>query len=108
MFFNSELPWLLPTTEGDLLLAGDFNCTIKKEESTGKRNPSRALEQLISSFHMHDAWEQNAGDKGCTHHTSTGATRLDRIYISHSMKAYKTGVETVAAAFTDHMAVVIP
>jgi exonuclease III len=106
-FFNNELPWLLPTTECDLILAGDFNCIIRKDESTGERNISRALDQLVRGYHLHDAWDQNAENQGYTYYTATGATRLDRIYASRSVIANKKGVETIAAAFTDHMAVAL-
>jgi endonuclease/exonuclease/phosphatase family metal-dependent hydrolase len=106
-FFKSELPWLLPTTECELLLAGDFNCIIRKDESSVNRNISSSLEQLIRGFQLHDAWEQKAENRGFTYHTITGASRLDRIYISQGMKEHKKGIEILAAAFTDHMAVTI-
>ena len=42
-----------------------------------------------------------------THYTHTGAARLDRIYISEDLSCNKQGAETIAAAFTDHLAVLI-
>ena len=40
-----------------------------------------------------------------THFTSTGASRIDRIYVTRNLRTKQRGVETLAAAFTDHFAV---
>ena len=40
-----------------------------------------------------------------THYTPHGAARLDRLYVSPSLRYRKIGVETVMEAFTDHLAV---
>jgi len=42
-----------------------------------------------------------------THYTPQGASRLDRIYINHNLTPRKLGVETVVAAFTDHLALLL-
>jgi hypothetical protein len=42
-----------------------------------------------------------------THYTPTGAPRIDRIYVTRNILSKKQGVETVAAAFTDHFSVVL-
>jgi exonuclease III len=34
-FFNNDLPLLLPTTTGEIILAGDFNCILNANDSTG-------------------------------------------------------------------------
>jgi hypothetical protein len=36
-----------------------------------------------------------------------GASRIDRIYISETIKSKKTGLETRAAAFTDQFAIIM-
>jgi exonuclease III len=48
MFYNSELPRLLPTNECDLILAGDFNCTIKKSQQE-KETPVAPLNSLLAA-----------------------------------------------------------
>jgi exonuclease III len=101
-FYTNELPWLLPTTECALILAGDFNCVLERADATGQGNRSRALDQLVRGFHLTDVWDHNAVNKGFTHYTATGASLLDRIYVSRNILAHKQGVETLAAAFTDH------
>jgi len=42
-----------------------------------------------------------------THYTPAGASRLDRIYISPNLQRKKQRVETIVAAFTDHLAIVM-
>jgi hypothetical protein len=42
-----------------------------------------------------------------THYTATGASGIDRIYATRNIISKKLGVETVAAAFTDHHAVIL-
>jgi len=40
-----------------------------------------------------------------THLISTGASRIDRIYVTRNQRTKKRGAEMLAAAFTDHFAV---
>ena len=42
-----------------------------------------------------------------THYAPQTAFRLDRIYVTHHLLSRKQGVETVASAFMDHLAVVL-
>jgi len=42
-----------------------------------------------------------------THYTPTGASCLDRIYISPTLRRKKLWVDTLVAAFTDHLAIVL-
>jgi len=42
-FYNADVPYLLPATERDIILAGDFNCVLSHTDATGHRNNSRAL-----------------------------------------------------------------
>ena len=42
-----------------------------------------------------------------TQYTTTGAARIDRIYLSEDLLLNKQCAETIAAAFTDHLAVLI-
>ena len=42
-----------------------------------------------------------------THYTNNGATRIDRIYITDTLKKRKQGAETIIAPFSDHLAVVV-
>lgn len=42
-----------------------------------------------------------------THYTSTGASTIDRIYVTETLRENKQDVETAAAAFTDHLVVLL-
>jgi exonuclease III len=106
-FYNSELPPLLPTYGNDMILAGDFNCVLSRCDTTGQGNHSRALEQIICGYKLTDVWDMQAAKHGHTHYTGKGATRLDRIYVSRDILENKLGAETLAEAFTDHLAVAL-
>ena len=54
-----------------------------------------------------DAWNTSMSRRMYTHYTPTGASRIDRIYVTTKIMFKKEGVETVAAAFTDHLTVVL-
>jgi len=60
---------------------------------------------LINGLKLKDAWDPNKNPFGFTHYTATGATRIDRMYLSEDLIRHKQGTETIAAAFTDHLAV---
>ena len=51
-------------------------------------------------------WEASPELGIYTHYSRQGASRLDRIYATRNLSDRKKGVETVVAAFTDHLAVV--
>ena len=88
-----------------MILAGDFNCVTTNDDCTGQRNWSRALARLIKGLDLTDVWESNP--TAYTHYTATGASRIDWIYVTHDLRRRQQGAETVAAAFTDHFAVIL-
>jgi len=106
-FFNSEIIALLPHVPTDLILAGDFNCVLSNNDCTGNRSCSRALDRLVHGLHLTDAWDVNIHPQAYTHYTPAGAARLDRFYINKYLLNNKQGVETIAAAITDHLAVLL-
>ena len=106
-FFNTELPMLLPDSPAEMLLAGDFNCILNRADSTGTASYSRTLGKMVAGLGMKDAWDITQARYGYTHYAPQSATRLDRIYVTGQLLARKYGIETVATAFTDHLAVVI-
>jgi hypothetical protein len=106
-FFNTELMYILPQTNADVILAGDFNCIIEKSETTGGTNYSTALNGLITGLGLKDGWDPKTMKGGYTHMTAQSASRIDRIYTTPQLTARKTGIETIPAAFSDHNAVII-
>ena len=106
-FYNNDPPYILPTTQTTPILAGEFNCILSQTDSTGQRNCSSNLANLVNCLSLTDVYETKASRRIYTQYTPTGASRLDRIYISRHLQLPKKGIETISAAFTDHLAVAI-
>jgi len=105
--YNTEVVHLVPSSRTAMILAGDFNCVITNGHCTGQRNCSRALARLIQGLDFIDVWEATATRTAHTHYTATGASGIDRIYVTHDLRRRQQGAETVASAFTDHFAVIL-
>jgi len=87
-------------------IGGDFNCVITSD-TTGHYNHSRAVAELIHGFALKDTWKQNPTKPIYTHHSISGATRNYRIHTTQELLEKKLGIEIIAAAFTDHHAVLL-
>ena len=90
-FYNKDMTALLPSTHTEMILAGDFNCVLSSVHCTGRGNYSRALDKLIKGFGLTDVWEAPQTLPTYTHYirTSTGASRLDRIYVTDKLRKNK-------------------
>jgi len=86
---------------------GDFNRVLEKTDTTGHYQYNRALAGLVQGFSPRDTRKTNPGCPVYTHYSPTGATRIDRIYASHTLFVRKMGAEVMAAAFTDNLAMVL-
>jgi endonuclease/exonuclease/phosphatase family metal-dependent hydrolase len=106
-FYNAELIYLLQPTRENMIIAGEFNCVLSHEDCTGQPALSKLLQNLISGLKMHDSWQQKGGTKTYSHYITTSASEIDRIYVTENLIKYKKHADTLAAAFTDHMAVII-
>jgi exonuclease III len=106
-FFNNELAYLLRNTPTNILLGGDFNCVQEPADTKGHYTYSRALAELVQGFELRDIWRQRPESPVYTHYSPTGATRINRFYTTQALRDRKIIAETVAAAFTDHHAVML-
>jgi len=106
-FFTNELAYLLPKGPREIILAGDFNCVIAPADCTGSPNLSKALSSTIARLALHDEWDQSYKKPQYTHYTNKDATRIDRIYVTDTLKKRKQGAETIIAPFSDHLTVVV-
>jgi hypothetical protein len=88
-------------------LGETFNCTLHPIDSTGPTTPSRALEEIIRGLALTDTWSQDSQRPTFTHYSPTGATRIDRIYLTKAYINRKIATEIIPTAFTDHNAVVL-
>jgi hypothetical protein len=68
---------------------------------------SCALSEVVRGLALSGAWSQDPQRPAYTHFSPTGATRIDRFYITQNLLLRKTGIEILPAAFTDHNAVVL-
>jgi hypothetical protein len=107
LFFNSELTHLLRTNHKHIICGGDFNCVLQPIDVLGQFTRSYALAELIKGFDMRDAWTQDPARPTYTYHHATGASRIDRFYLTPDLNTQKTGIKILPAAFTDHCAVAL-
>jgi len=106
-FYSVDVPYLLPATQTDVILAADFNCVLSHSDATGQWNYSRALDNLVTGLGLYDVGGTTSTRPMFTNYTPTGASHLDRIYISLTLQRKKRRVETIVAAFTDHLSIVM-
>jgi len=97
----------MPLESRDMLLTGEFKSTIDKSDSTSQNNTRRALATLIRGCYLCDVWDTAQNRTGYTYYDPKAASTIDRIYVTVRLYTRKTGVEHVAAAFTDNLAVVL-
>jgi len=106
VFFNIELLHLLATIPTKMIL-GVTSIVLSKSDCTGQYNYSRALNALVSGYALIDMWEANLERGIYTHYSRQGASRLYRIYVTKNLSERKKEIETVVAALTDHLAVIL-
>jgi exonuclease III len=106
-FYHTEIPYLFRAMPERYILGGDFNCVLSRTDCTGEAQISKGLEKFVREFAAEDAWSGIGDRPSYTHYTSSGASRIDRIYLSKALMACKTSAETRVAAFTDHSALLV-
>jgi hypothetical protein len=106
-FFNSELPSLFYAATHSVLLGGYFNFVLHPTDTTVPFTTSRVLTEVIRGLALSAAWNQDPQRPAYTHLSPTGATRIDRFYMTQDQLMRKIGTEILPAAFTDHNAVVL-
>jgi endonuclease/exonuclease/phosphatase family metal-dependent hydrolase len=62
---------------------------------------------MTCGLQLTDAWKQDPNRPAYKHYINTGASRIDRIYVSSDITEKITGTEFLPAAFTDHSAFII-
>jgi len=90
-----------------MIVGGDFNSVLNQTDSTGQFNYSKALDGLVRGFELQDMWRADPLRTVFTHYSPMGASKIHRIYTTKELSAKKVGEETVAAAFTDHLSVIM-
>ena len=62
---------------------------------------------LVRGFELWVTLQMDPPEECLTHYSPMGGTRLDQIYTTKELSTKKIDVETVAAAFTDHLAMIV-
>lgn len=107
-FFIGDLALLLADAHGPVLAAGDWNCVLRREDSTGAAEPSLVLANAVEALDMVDVWTRlRPREPGYTFLSSTCSSRLDRIYASKVLISSLQDVKLAACAASDHMGVVL-
>jgi len=106
-FYNAEVPQLLQTGHGKIIIWGDFNCVLDPADTSDNFHTSRALTEMIRGLHLTDTWKQYPTRPSYTHYSNTGVSRIDRIYVSRNIASRITGINFLPSAFTDHNSVVV-
>jgi exonuclease III len=106
-FYNAKVPQLLQTGHGEIIIRGDFNCVLDPADSSGHFHTSMALTEITRGLQLKDTWKQDQNRPVYTHYCNTGASRIDRMYVSRDIAPGITGTDFLPAAFTDHDAVVV-
>jgi endonuclease/exonuclease/phosphatase family metal-dependent hydrolase len=83
------------------------NCVLDSADTSGHFHTSRAVTVMTRGLQLKDTWKQDQNRAVYTHYSNTGASRIDRIYVSHDIAPRITGTDFLSAAFTDHKAVVV-
>ena len=58
-FYNAEVPQLLQTGHGELIIRGNFNCVTNPEDTSSNFYTSTALTAKIRGLHLADVWTQD-------------------------------------------------
>lgn len=104
-FFKSGIVPLFGTHHEHIILAGDFNCVLHPKDQTPNFNKSVELDCIVREFQLTDTWEHTHGAApGFTYITSHSASRLDRIYVSDTLKNQVLHSEVWPTIFSDHAA----
>lgn len=107
-FFLHEVSCALFQLKVPGLLAGDMNCVLSPNDCTSQMTFSVTLNDLISTFELRDIWRiQHPTLRQYTYHYSTGASRLDRIYIPHHLVPYCSQCYIAKLAISDHCLLVM-
>ena len=66
-----------------------------------------ALATLVQGYALRDVWTQSTARRTYNHYSMTGATRIDRFYVTPTLYRKKVAAEMAVAPFTDHHAVIL-
>lgn len=107
-FFNSTLSYYLREATEHVVVGGDFNSVVDARDSTGNSNFSASLRYTLQHLQLADVWTTlNRNLNGYTYVTHNSASRIDRIYVSSSLRNQLRETNTHVCSFTNHKALTL-
>jgi hypothetical protein len=88
-FFNSEFLALLYAAAPSMLIGGDFNCVLQPADTMSPFTSSSALSEIVRGLALSDVWSQDPQRRTFTHYSPSGATRIDRFYLTQNLLGLK-------------------
>jgi hypothetical protein len=88
-FYNLDLTYLVRNVPTNYVIGRDFNCVTYQIDCTRTPTYSKALDTLIRRFGLIDTWNTSDTRLLYTHYTQHGATAIDRLYMSPSLRPLK-------------------
>lgn len=103
VFFNSDICSLLRGRHLPVILGGDFNCVLEDRDQQPTANKCLELQTLVRELKLVDVWRHlHPHDDSFTFYHATGASRLDRIYVSGTKKECIVDSDIRPVLFSDH------
>lgn len=107
-FFNNTLSYYLREATEHVVLGGDFNSVVDARDSTGNSNYSASLRHTLQHLQLVDVWAAlRRSQSGYTYITHNSASRIDRLYVSRSLRNQLRSTNTHVCSFTNHKALTL-
>ena len=107
IFFSRTLPAYAALIKEPVTIMGDFNAVdlASDRQQQSSARVDRGFVKVIKSLELTDVWRMlRPDDAGHTFHHPRGSSRIDRVFTTAADKHCFRNIETVPAAFTDHLA----
>ena len=108
-FFQVELPNFIKANDNNIILMGDFNSIIHENDREGKQKRiNHYLKNFIENLNFKDSFKLlHPNQISYTFISPNGKSRIDRIYVSSSLKSKIKEISHENYVFSDHAAVIL-
>lgn len=107
-FYRDTITYFLRDGHNNILLGGDHNCVLRSGQSSGTPTICWPLQKLVEGLNLEDVVDVLHITQ--THYTYVGpvsSSRIDRFYISVSVKQHVRSYDTIPVSFSNHRAVLL-
>ena len=107
-FFVTDVSCSLTDFSYPSFLMGDMNATLQDIDNTSNFNYSPGLQEVVNTFNFIDIWRSFHPHKiEYTYHHSTGASRLDIIYVPTAQRRLCSSADIIKLPLSDHCMVTL-